>query len=1407
MANKFFRLKKLNMLMAVIPMTLLLLSGQKVLSAEDETTKVGGGYAISGQTPQVGYTAELYDASNGLITSDANCILCASDGSMWIGGYSGILRYDGTTFEKLDPSDGLTSGRGLFEDSRGRIFVATNDNGVVVIDGEERTHYTYKEGLPSSSIRVFAEDADGNVFVGTTSGVAYITPDGKLKNIDNERINDERILRLDADTSGRIYGQTKNGIIFSIDNCKISEVYASEELGMETITSILADPEAEGKVYIITQGNAVYYGDFGSRAINMIRATIYALDNLHWISYDCGRVWISSKDGIGYMEDKKHFKLISDLPINNSIEMTTSDYQGNLWVASSSQGVMKVVANNFFNLSEEAGIRETVTNACCLYKGKLYVGTDYGLSVVDGNDRPVTNTLTQILKDIRIRCIMKDSKGNLWISTDTEGRGLMRVSDDGEFSLFTMVNGMPSNEVRSTYETADGRIIVLTNGGLAIIKNNEVVKTISAEDGIKNTIFFSAAEGFDGKIYIGTDGDGIYVLDGDNMSRIGRDEGLTSDVVTRIKKDEKNGLLWIITSNSIEYMKDGVITNVSTFPYNNNYEMFFDNDGFAWVLAACGIYKIKAEDILSDNIEEYRLYTASNGLPFPITTNSFSAQDEDGKLYISGRNGVIRANTEHFFEGKTEIRVAIKSVTLGDTEILPNDNGKYIIPPSNERIIIQASVMDYTLLNPTVKLHLDGSEDPGITVPRSELTTLEYTALPYGDYKLHLQVIGDNEEDIITETSFDISKRPRLSELFIIRIIFSLIIAVTAAFVVYKVMKATIISRQYNEIRLAKEEADRANTAKTRFLANISHEIRTPINTIMGMNEMVMREDSTGVPKNYFMSMMNYAFDIKSASESLLGLINDLLDISKIESGKMHLVEKDYDVQEMLRSVVSMIRVRSTQKELTFDVVVDEMIPKRLYGDSGKVKQIIVNLLTNAVKYTEYGGFILNVSMVKRENDICDLCFLVKDTGIGIKEEDMERLFTAYERLDEEKNSGIQGTGLGLDISRRFAELMGGSITCNSIYGEGSEFILNITQKIVDPEPIGVFIEHDDSQVKGPHIPKFVAPDADVLVVDDNPMNLSVIQGLLKATKVFVTTAASGPECLEKIQDSKYNVIFLDHMMPEMDGIETLRELRKIDADTPVYALTANTSESEEFYKEMGFNGYLAKPIDSVILEETIMRHLPEEMMEKPNAEDYMDVLTEIPEELKWIYDITEINVDEGIKNSGGIGSFIFSLQLFLDTIDGNAKVIQDAYNEKNIRLYTIKVHALKSSARIIGALELGKMAAALEEAGNREDIKFISENTDKFVNDYLAFKELLGRIRIEEQGSDDKEEISPEELADAYNALSEVVPQLDYDAVEMILGQLKSFKLPKEDAEKVAELEKMLRVFDWDGMEALISK
>ena len=386
---------------------------------------------------------------------------------------------------------------------------------------------------------------------------------------------------------------------------------------------------------------------------------------------------------------------------------------------------------------------------------------------------------------------------------------------------------------------------------------------------------------------------------------------------------------------------------------------------------------------------------------------------------------------------------------------------------------------------------------------------------------------------------------------------------------------------------------------------------------------------------------------------------------------------------------------------------------------------------------------------------------------------------------------------------------MGGSLTCESVYGEGSEFILSIHQKIVDETPVGLFVEHDEKSVKGPYVPKFIAPDADVLVVDDNPMNLSVIKGLLKATKIFVTTASSGEDCLEKMKTTKFNVVLLDHMMPGMDGVETVGIIRETDKDIPVYALTANASVGEEFYKSKGFTGYLSKPVDSEALEKAIMKHLPEEIMLKPEPEEAPPELTSMPEELSWIYETPGITVEEGIKNSGGISSYIFSLKLFLETIDGNAKVIKDAYEAGDIRLYTIKVHALKSSARIIGALGLASQCAELEDAGNKQDAEFIQIHHDDMMEDYLEYRDKLSRLdeNASADGGADKEEIPEDELKDAYSALKDVIPQMDYDSVEMILGDLKKYKLPKEDEAKVAELGKLLKVFDWDGMENLISQ
>ncbi len=1373
--------------------------------ADEYDIKSGGGYSATGQNGDVGYSSTIYDATNGLPTSDANCVLGATDGYVWVGGYSGIMRYDGNSFARLDTVTGLTSGRGMFEDSKGRIWVGTNDNGIVIIDGDDKKRITYKDGLPSSSIRTFQEDREGNIYIGTTAGVCYADTDLKVHPLNEVNLKEERVLKLDRDADGTIYGQTKNGMIFLIKNKQVKRIWTSSELGMEKITTIQMDPGIPGKVYIGTEGNSVYYGQFGEHADNMEKISVLPLRGVHWISYDCNRIWISSINEIGYLDENRHFNLLDDLRMKSGIEMTTSDHQGNIWVASSTQGLMKIVTNDFVDIYSKVGLREEVTNSVCKYKDDLYIGTDNGLKIIGADNEFIQNELTSRIGGARIRCVKRGVEDDLWIGTYTNNEGLLHITSDGNITAFTTLNRMPNNEIRCISPLPDGRTLIGTNGGIAVIKNGVVISSIGPDDGLDNTEILSVEEGDDGSIYVGTDGDGIYVIGDDKIDKITRDDGLTSDVVLRILKDEENGLYWLITSNSIEYLKNGLVRAIRTFPYNNSYDMHPDKNGYMWITSSSGIFRVNTGEMLKDAVSDYRVYTTDNGLSGTPTAQGYCDLDENGFLYVPVRNGVTRVNIDRYAEETVPLKAAISSVYCGDEQILPDAEGTYNIKSSAGRIRITAAVLDYSLLNPLVQVYMEGLEDEGITVSRSSLQPLEYTNLPYGKYTLHIKVLDPESEKTLLDERFGIVKDPRITEMPIIRALFVLIIAFVSGVIVWQVLKKTIIRSQYIEIKRAKDEAERANSAKSRFLANMSHEIRTPINTIMGMNEMAMREDATGVPKPYFMSMMNYAFDVRNATESLLSLINDLLDMSKIESGKMHLVELEYNTMEMLRSIVSMIRVRSNEKELTFDVVVDEMLPSRLYGDQGKIKQIVLNLLTNAVKYTSVGGFALSVSMTERENDECRIEFSVKDTGMGIKEEDMDRLFTAYERLDEQKNSEIQGTGLGLDISRRFAELMGGSLTCESEYGKGSEFKLVLTQKIVDMTPLGIFTEHDEGNAGGPYVPQFVAPDADVLVVDDNTMNLTVIKGLLKGTKVFVSTATSGEECLDKIKDTRFDVVLLDHMMPGMDGIETLAEIRKNNPDLPVYALTANSSAGEEFYKSKGFNGYLSKPIDSLTLEKTIMKHLPEEMMETPAADYIVEELTEIPDNMKWIYETEGIDVSEGIKNSGGVSNYIVGLNMFLDTIEANAKVIRDSYENGNLRLYTIKVHSLKSSAKIIGAMELSKLAESLEDAGNKEDKGFIDANTGKLLSDYEAYLYKLERLQEDEDPAD-KEMIPEVELKRAYEALSDVIPQMDYDAVEMILDQLKEYALPEEDDRKIKELSKMHKVFDWDGMEKLIS-
>lgn len=395
-----------------------------------------------------------------------------------------------------------------------------------------------------------------------------------------------------------------------------------------------------------------------------------------------------------------------------------------------------------------------------------------------------------------------------------------------------------------------------------------------------------------------------------------------------------------------------------------------------------------------------------------------------------------------------------------------------------------------------------------------------------------------------------------------------------------------------------KEEAERANEAKSSFLAQMSHEIRTPINAVLGMNEMILRETESNTIKEY-------AFHIQNAGKTLLSIINDILDLSKIESSRMEIMEADYDLCSLLTDVENMITMRAEEKSLTLKVKVNPNLPARLHGDEMRIKQCITNLLTNSVKYTEKGTISLTVDFSEEGPDRISLMVSVADTGSGIKDAELQKLFDPFIRFNMRQNKNVEGTGLGLSITKRLLDMMGGRLSVESVFGQGSTFSFQIPQTAVGSERLGDYKERTkrilDAKQNGKQA--FTAPRAQILAVDDNRVNITVAKGLLKRLKVQFDSALSGKECLDKVGGKHYDIILLDHMMPEMDGIETLRNMRQMEAyrqNPPVViALTANAivGARDEYLRE-GFQDYISKPIDPAQLEEKIRQYLPDGLIE-----------------------------------------------------------------------------------------------------------------------------------------------------------------------------------------------------------------
>ena len=509
-------------------------------------------------------------------------------------------------------------------------------------------------------------------------------------------------------------------------------------------------------------------------------------------------------------------------------------------------------------------------------------------------------------------------------------------------------------------------------------------------------------------------------------------------------------------------------------------------------------------------------------------------------------------------------------------------------------------------------------------------------------------------------------------------------------------------AEESDALRREKELADNANQAKGAFLANMSHEIRTPINAVLGMNEMILREGTDP-------AIARYARNIRSAGRTLLDLINDLLDFSKIESGKIELVESDYRLSDLLRNAVNMAKPRAEGKGLSFGIEVDETLPNALFGDMTRVQQIVVNLLTNAAKYTETGSVNFHVSGKRdEETESVVLRFVVRDTGIGIREEDKDKLFKNFERLDSVRNRSIEGTGLGLSITKRLANLMGGDVVFKSTYGVGSVFTATLSQKIDGDEPIGDFMARLSNSGNAPaYHAAFTAPEARILVADDNEMNIMVVEGLLKKTEIKIDAVTNGQAALDLLAANRYDAVLLDHRMPGKDGVETLHAAKELPnaEGVPFLILTADAiAGMREHFLAEGFDDYLAKPLDGETLEWTLMRFLPKEKVhpveetETPPAES-TDAAPITPEEPADELPILDKSL--GLRYCGNSRDFYRELTAkFLELLPEKKAHIEDAYRTENWKDYVAYVHALKSSSLSIGGKRLSEAAKKSEAAG-----------------------------------------------------------------------------------------------------------
>ena len=840
------------------------------------------------------YIKTVYNNTNGLPGGVANDIASTSDGILWIGTYAGLYRHNGKEFRLMNEYESIKTVRCLYVDDDGRLFVGTNDNGLSILINEEITDVlTEKNGLPSDSVRCITSASDGRYYIGTSAELAVVEINDGIRIVAKEP-DVSSALRLTADSEGHVAAVTSSGKLIILQNSKVKETASAYDEKF-----ISAEFSDDGKLFAATESNKIFVFSIKDENNLQFLQTINcgSMNHINSLSFYENVLFLCSDSGVGYIDYKKDnsFHLVDTDLFNNSIDNMIEDYQGNLWFSSSRLGLLRMCETAFAEIYLSAGFSEAVVNTVIKFNNKIYFGTDEGLSMIDvESGESEENELTKKMKELRIRCLMQDSKNRMWVCTYT--KGLYCMNKAGKIEAFETDT---EQQFRVLLELSDGTIAAAGKKGITFLKNGEVTKRLTKANGFENQVVLTLSELSDGTLIAGTDGGGIAIIQQQSIVKLlRRQDGLTSNVILRTVNDYNGntptGAFYAITSNGINYVdKDFSIYPLTNFPYSNNYDMIVRQDGNIFVLGSAGIFVVTRDELLSGKKVDYILLDLRRGLLGTLTANSWNYIDEENNLYLSCDTGASVLNLDAYDKNNRSYRMQLKSVIVNGKRYLVQKDIPFVIPENSDSIEIVPEIINYSINNPYISLYMEGIDEHPNIMTQNELASVIYSNIAAGKYTFHISLLDSKGLNVIEENTYEIEKQYHIYDNWWFKVYAFFVMIMAIAWLTWYVT-ATI-----QNLRFEKQEKE---------LSHVREQIRMSNETILSIaNAVEARDKQTGrhslrVAVYSMLIAAELGFDADELENiRQIGLLHDIGKIGvpdSILSKPKKLTEKEYNIMK-----------------------------------------------------------------------------------------------------------------------------------------------------------------------------------------------------------------------------------------------------------------------------------------------------------------------------------------------------------------------------------------------------------------------------------------------------------------------------------------------------------------------------